>query len=221
MLDLTVSGLLLDMDGTLVDSNALVERIWQEFAHRHGLDLARILAVSHGRPSIDTVREFLPDADEATHWEERNWIEAQGLASTDGVVEIPGAAKFMTRVDALGIPVSIVTSAPRDLAMKRFDAAGVLFPAAAITADDITAGKPDPQPFALGAQLLGLPAGVCAAFEDSGAGLNSARDAGCATVVVGSYDGPETIGLPRISNWDAVGLESVGEAFRIFTASEA
>lgn len=215
MLDLTVSGLLLDMDGTLVDSNALVEQIWREFADAHGLDLENILEFSHGRPSIDTVRAFLPDANEDTQWRERNEIEAQGLARTDGVVEVPGAAEFMARADAVGIPIAIVTSAPRDLAIKRFGAAGVPFPELAVTADDITAGKPDPQPFVLGAQLLELPAGVCAAFEDSGAGLTSARGSGAAAVVVGEYDGPEAAGLPRVRNWDDVRIDAVDDAFLV------
>lgn len=218
MLDFTVSGLLVDMDGTLVDSNALVEQIWREFALTHGLDLDHILEFSHGRPSIDTVREMLPDADEATQWRERDAVEAQGLLRTDGVVEVPGAADFLARADAVGIPVAVVTSAPRDLASTRFAAAGVPFPDLAITADDITAGKPDPQPFALGAQLLGLPAGVCAAFEDSGAGLTSARGAGAVVVVVGTYEGPETIGLPRIIDWGNVAIERAEDAFRVRSA---
>lgn len=218
MLDLTVSGLLLDMDGTLVDSNALVEQIWAEFALAHGLDITSILQFSHGRPSIDTVRAFLPGADSATHWRERDAVEAQGLLRTDGVVEIPGAAAFLERTAAAGVPVATVTSAPRDLAMTRFAAAGVPFPELAVTADDITVGKPDPQPFVLGAQMLGLPAGVCAAFEDSAAGLASARGAGAAVVVVGGYEGPETTGLPRIQTWHEVAIEPGEDSFRLRAA---
>lgn len=216
MLNHTVSGLLLDMDGTLVNSNALVEQIWEEFAIEHGLDLAEILGYSHGRPSIDTVRKFLPDADTQTQWQLRDEVEAQGMARTDGIVEIPGAADFIHRAIEVGIPVAVVTSAPRELAIKRFGAAGVPFPELAVTADDITTGKPDPQPFALGAQLLDLPAGVCAAFEDSAAGLASARGAGAVTLVVGQYSGPETVGLERIHDWRSVELEVANRAFRLY-----
>ncbi|SJM59108.1 HAD-IA family hydrolase [Gulosibacter sp. 10] len=215
MLDLTVSGLLLDMDGTLVDSTALVEALWTEFAARHGLDLARILSISHGRPSLDTVRDMLPDAEPEEQQRERDRIEAAGLLRTDGIVEVPGAAAFLHRVETLELPVAIVTSAPRDLAAVRFDAAGVPLPELAVTADDITAGKPDPQPFVLGAQLLGIRPGACAAFEDSAAGLAAARTAGAAAVVVGDYEGPETVGVPRIRDWRGVAIERTEEGFRI------
>ncbi|MGO1543882.1 MAG: HAD-IA family hydrolase [Gulosibacter sp.] len=217
MLDLTVSGLLLDMDGTLVDSNALVEQLWSEFAATHGVEFERIMAFSHGRPSIDTVREFLPEASTTVQQRERDHIEAEGLMRTHGVVEVPGAAAFLARASAAEIPVAIVTSAPRELAIKRFAAADVPFPPLAITADDITAGKPDPQPFALGAELLAIPAAACAAFEDSGAGLASARLAGTAAIVVGDYDGPETVGIPRIQNWYDVAIYRTDAGFRIHT----
>lgn len=203
------------MDGTLVDSHQLVEQLWLEFADVHSLRLEEILEYSHGRPSIDTVRRFLPDADAATQQRERDAIEEQGLLRTDGIVEIAGAADFLRRMEAVGIPMAIVTSAPRDLAIRRFAVANVPFPPLAITADDITAGKPDPQPFVLGAQLLELPAGVCAAFEDSGAGLESARGSGAAAVVVGDYAGPETTGLPRILHWHDATVQPAGDAFRI------
>ncbi|MDJ1372236.1 phosphatase [Gulosibacter molinativorax] len=206
------------MDGTLVDSNALVEQIWREFADVHGLDLTAILDYSHGRPSIDTVRRFLPD-DEAEQWRWRDEVEAQGMARIDGIVEVPGAAEFIRRATASEIPFAVVTSAPRDLAVKRFGAAGVPFPELAVTADDITVGKPDPQPFALGAQLLRLPAAVCAAFEDSGAGLASARGAGAVTVVVGGYAGPEAAGLERIRHWHNVEIEPVNGAFRLYESA--
>lgn len=216
-LDLTVSGLLLDMDGTLVDSNALVELIWAEFAAKHALDLPEILLYSHGRPSIDTVRRMLPDSPPSVHWRERDFIEAEGLRRTDGVGEVRGAVKFMSRVAESAIPVAVVTSAPRELAAHRFAAAGIALPELTVTADDVTVGKPDPQPFVLGAELLGLRPAACAAFEDSGAGLRSARDAGAATVVVGTYNGPEAAGLARIPDWDWVHIDRVEAGFRLHT----
>lgn len=207
MTELIVTGILLDMDGTLVNSNALVEEIWTEFANATGLDAEHILAISHGRPTIETLREILPDTDDAERWRIRNELESQGLVRTDGVVEIPGAADFMQRVLAAGLPHALVTSAPLDLAEIRFEAANVAIPDARITVERVTNGKPHPEPFLLGAELLGMPLTMLAGFEDSAAGLQSVRDSGAYAVVVGEFDGPEAAGLPRITDWRDVEIE--------------
>ena len=216
MRELIVRGALLDMDGTLVDSNALVEELWAEFALRHALDVGRILAISHGRPSLETIRRMLPHLDPAAQRAERDRIEAAGLERTDGVVEVPGAAAFLARAEAAGLPCALVTSAPADLATRRFAAAGVPQPERRVTVDDVAHGKPHPEPFERGAALLGLPAHEFAGFEDSGPGLASVRAAGAQPVVVGGFAGPEAAGAPRLRHWDALTIAPLADGrFRL------
>jgi sugar-phosphatase len=197
----TADGFLFDMDGTLVDSTAVVEAVWTRFAAQYGLDAEAIIRYSHGRPSMATLAEFLPDHPRG----EREAIAAdlaeQELADTDGIVEIPGAGAMMTILRDAGAPLAVVTSAPRDLALLRMKAAAVPVPDVLISADDITRGKPDPQGFLQAAGLLGIPPARCAAFEDSEAGLLAARAAGTTTIVVGAHTSAAAADLPRIPNY--------------------
>ena len=171
---------LFDMDGTLVDSRAVVERVWSGWARRHGLDLHKILAVSHGRRTIDTVREFvlpgMDPTDEARRLEE---IEA---ADDEGIVGVCGAREF---VDRFGQDQwAVVTSAGRHLAVKRLLAAGLPIPEVLITAEDVGRGKPDPQGYLLAAERLGASPNRCLVFEDAPAGIEAGMRAGCDVVAI-------------------------------------
>ncbi len=206
-----VRGVLLDMDGTLVDSTPLVGAIWGEFAAAHDLDVREILHYSHGLPTISTVRRAMPDADAATqqHW--CDWVEAEGLRRTEGIVEVPGAAAFIRRAQQLGLPMAIVTSAPLELARRRFAIAGVPMPEPRVTIELVERGKPHPEPFLRGAAALGFAASELLAFEDGAAGLASAAAAGAGCVVVGDFAGVEARGLPRITHWDQVRVQPARE----------
>ncbi len=196
---LTCRGVLCDMDGTLVDSTAVVESVWAGFSARHGVDFDAVLANSHGRPTRETVQDFAPSgADVESIVAE---LEAEELVRIDGIVEVPGAAAFVA-----GIPgdlIAIVTSAPGDLLRVRMEAAAIGLPKAQVVAADVARGKPAPDPYLRGAQLLGLAPEEIVVFEDSGAGICSALGAGMRTVVVGAYRGPDNRraaahrGLPR------------------------
>ncbi len=215
MIDIVVSGVLFDMDGTLVDSTAVVEATWTDFGHEHGVDPDEILAFSHGRQAIDTVRRFLPDlaADEQQRIVAA--LVARETAATDGILALPGAVMFVQRLAELGVPVALVTSAPRELAAGRMAAAGLDLPEAFVPSEDMERGKPHPEGYLRGAALLGVDPAHCVAFEDAPAGLESAVASGATTVVVGPLEAPVTVGLHRVSDYTGLSVERDGDAFRI------
>lgn len=199
---LRARALLFDMDGTLVDSTAVVEQIWADFSAAHGLDLAEVLAYSHGRQSPDTLRHFMPhltDAEVAAH---RNTLEDNELDDVVGIVEVAGAGSLLTSLE--GIPWAVVTSATRELATKRLRAAGILDVPLLVPADEIDKGKPHPEGYLRAAELLGVPAAECVVFEDAGAGIEAGLAAGAQVVVVGALDSPAARGLPRVADLSRV-----------------
>ncbi|WNM24396.1 HAD-IA family hydrolase [Demequina capsici] len=191
---LRADAVIFDMDGTIVDSTEVVERMWSAVAERHGLDLDGILEYSHGRQSRDTFTRFLPagadiDAAVAAH-------ELAELAVTDGTVEIPGARALMDSL--VGARHAVVTSAPRELARVRIEAAGLRVPEVMVAAEEMPVGKPDPAGYLLAAELLGVDPARCVVFEDADAGLRAAVASGATTVVVGGLQADVTAGLARV-----------------------
>jgi sugar-phosphatase len=215
VIDIVASGVLFDMDGTLVDSTAVVESTWTRFGQSRGIDPAEILAFSHGRQAISTIQHFLPDLDRDEQLRIAAELVAEESASSEGISEIPGAAAFVDRLLAAGVPVALVTSAPRDLATGRMAAAGLTMPTAFVPSEDVEHGKPHPDGYLRGAALLGVDASDCVAFEDAPAGLESAIASGATTVVVGPHESDVTAGLHRVSGYDGITVEAEGSAFRI------
>jgi sugar-phosphatase len=203
-IDRTAKGILFDMDGTLVDSTAVVEAAWGRFGADHDLDPQTILAFSHGRQTIDTVTHFLPHLPLDERTELVHALVADEVRRSDGIVEISGAAAFLRVLEDLAVPVALVTSAPHDLAVSRMEAAGVPVPAVVVTAEDVPNGKPAPDCYLQAAELLGLDAADCIAFEDAPAGVSSAVDAGAQVVVVGTLSAEVTEGLDRLLGYDDV-----------------
>ncbi|GAA4660942.1 HAD-IA family hydrolase [Gordonia humi] len=184
MTTLSARAVLLDMDGTLVDSDAVVERLIGEWARRHGLDVDRVVRLSHGRQGHEVMAELLPDRPmEQNHIENRELL-ARETVETDGIVAIPGAAALLTAL--ADVPHALVTSATLALARARMRAAGLGVPAVAVTADDVTESKPSPEGFLRAARLLGVPGSECVVFEDSRAGVAAGRAAGATVVGVGA-----------------------------------
>lgn len=215
MIDVVVSGVLFDMDGTLVDSTTVVEAAWTRFGDEHGLDPAEILGFSHGRQTIDTIQRFLPDLPRDEQQVIVDTMIAAEVDYVEGIVEVPGAAAFVRRLQDLGVPIALVTSAPRELAVKRMIAAGVPVPDALVPSEDAERSKPHPEGYLRGAELLGLPADRCLAFEDAPAGVEAAVASGATTIVVGELTSPVTEGLPRIPGYDGLTVEREGSAFRV------
>ena len=196
MTELRVHAVLCDMDGTLVDSNALVDVMWNEFAAAHSLDAQQVRHFAHGRPSTATLAHYLNDEDEIARWTEH--IHTQEGSSFDGVVEIPGAVAFTQALPPARW--AVVTSALGGPARSRLQAAGIDVPRVLIGADDVAHGKPDPEGYARAARELFIPARECVVFEDTDAGIQAGLAAGCAVVVVGANRSPVTEGLPRVDD---------------------
>ncbi|WP_406348738.1 HAD-IA family hydrolase [Streptomyces sp. NBC_00144] len=176
-------GVLLDMDGTLVNSDAVVERIWHRWAVAHGLDPHEALKVVHGRQGYATMAILLPDRPVEENYADNRTMLAQETADTDGVVPVPGAPAFMASL--AGLPHALVTSADAALAQARMTAAGLPMPEVRVTAECVGASKPDPEGFLKGAAELGFTPDECLVFEDSEAGIAAGRAAGMRVVGVG------------------------------------
>jgi mannitol-1-/sugar-/sorbitol-6-phosphatase len=166
-------AVLLDMDGTLVDSNDCVIRQWRRWAERHGLPLERILSVSHGRLTLDTIRVVAP---ELATTEEAEAFDRAEVEDVDGIRAVNGALAFLD--DLRDNQWAVVTSASRELARVRLLAAGLPIPNVLITSEDVRAGKPDPEGYLAAAELLRAVPKRCLVVEDSIAGVKAARRAG-------------------------------------------
>jgi mannitol-1-/sugar-/sorbitol-6-phosphatase len=205
--EIAAAGFLFDMDGTLVDSSAVVEAVWTEFGRTHDLDPAEILAFAHGRKATDTVRRFLPHLGDDERDALVRGLVAEEVGRVDGVVEIPGAARLLRTLEEQGAPVAVVTSAPRELAHVRLQAAGLRIPQVLVAAEDVEHGKPDPEGYLRAANLLGVPIRECVVFEDAEAGLGAAVASGARVVVIGDHASQTTEGLGRLT--DYVGVSAV------------
>jgi sugar-phosphatase len=166
-------GLLFDLDGVLVDSTPAVARVWAGWAREHGFEPDGVVRKAHGRPSITTIRELLPDGD---HEAEDREMERREIADVEGVIPLPGAMELLQ-----ALPLerwAIVTSCTRPLAAVRIGAAGLPQPKHLVTASDVLRGKPDPEPYIKGAQVLGVTTAKCVVFEDAPAGIRAGKAAG-------------------------------------------
>jgi sugar-phosphatase len=167
------------MDGVLMDSTPSVERVWRTWAAKHGLDPEHVAGQAHGRRSIETIRAVAPELDAE---KENTKVEQMEIDDKDGVTALPGAAELLAHLPA--DQFAIVTSATRPLAVARLGYAGIPVPRYMITADDVANGKPSPEPFLKGAALLGFNPADCLVFEDSPAGISSARSAGMKAIAL-------------------------------------
>ncbi|MFJ3976059.1 HAD-IA family hydrolase [Streptomyces sp. NPDC090021] len=180
---LSAKALLLDMDGTIVNSDAVVERCWRDWALSHGLDPEEALKVVHGRQGYATMAVLLPDRPMEINLTENAEMLARETADTDGVVPVAGAPAFMAAID--GLPHALVTSADAALATARMTAAALPMPEVRVTAESVGASKPDPEGFLKGAAALGVDPADCIVFEDSAAGIAAGRAAGMRVIGVG------------------------------------
>ncbi|MEV5875906.1 HAD family hydrolase [Streptomyces sp. NPDC052101] len=174
-------ALLFDNDGTLVSSLDSVERCWTCWAGEYGITAEEFGRVElHGRPAAEIVADLLP-----AHLVPEAVARVEQLEVADvpegGVRLLPGTRDLLDSLPA--DRWAVVTSATRRLAEARLDAVGIL-PKTLIAADDITRGKPDPEPYLLAARHLGVDPAHCVVFEDAPAGLQAGRAAGMTTVAL-------------------------------------
>ena len=164
------SAALFDMDGTLVDSTALVESEWAEWARQKGLDPLEVAEFSHGRRTGDAILHYFPEADLPT--ELSAFREMAGNLDQSTVRPIPGAVEFVRSIREF--KWAVVTSAPAGIARERLGACGFPSPRVLISADDVQAGKPDPEGFLKASQGLEELPQRCVVFEDAPAGVAAA-----------------------------------------------
>jgi len=176
-------GLLFDLDGTLIDSSEPIKRAWISTANEAGIPLEKLVGF-HGIPAGQTLRTLLSDRSEAeiTHWIEV--ITQKEVEDTEGIKANSGAYELFENLTETKTPWTIVTSCTRDLAIARLSAVSLPIPENLVTADQVSQGKPHPEPFQLGAERLELSPNLCYAVEDSIAGLKSASAAGCKTIAL-------------------------------------
>ncbi|MFI8931950.1 HAD-IA family hydrolase [Streptomyces sp. NPDC053474] len=177
---LRAEALLIDNDGTLISSLESVTRCWTRWAEEHGItaeDFARVEL--HGRPAAEIVADLLPAERVAAAVARIEELEVSDVAG--GVLALPGTLDLLASLPPERW--AVVTSATRRLAEARLDEVGIR-PKTLIAADDITRGKPDPEPFLLAARTLGVDPARCVVFEDAPAGLTAGRAAGMTTVAL-------------------------------------
>jgi mannitol-1-/sugar-/sorbitol-6-phosphatase len=176
-MEISCAAILFDMDGVLIDSTPAVARVWSQWAREHGFDPERIVSLAHGRPSISTIRDLLPDAD---HEAENREVERREITDLEGVVPLPGAGSLMASLPPERY--AIVTSSTRKLAEARLHAAALPLPKFFVTSSDIVNGKPHPEPYLKAADKLGVRAADCIVVEDVPSGIRSGKAAGARVI---------------------------------------
>ncbi len=173
---------------------------------KHGFDAEQVIHQAHGRPSIATIREFLPNAD---HEAENRIVERAEIEDVEGVVPLSGSRALLATLP--GDRWAIVTSCTRPLAGARLRAAGLPIPKHMLTSNDVTKGKPDPEPYLKGAALLGFPAADCLVVEDVPAGIRSGKSAGARVLAVRTTYSDKDL-KPAAPDWIADGCSALSLA---------
>jgi sugar-phosphatase len=172
-------AILFDLDGVLVNSAELVERTWRVWAARHQLDAEKVIAVAHGRRTIETVRILTPHLiveDEVAA------LESNEAVTSEGVYEIPGARELLEMLPPERW--AVVTSGIRAIAEFRIRHTGLPMPSVMICAEDISRGKPDPEGYLTAALRLGQASKDCIVIEDAPAGIEAAHNAGMRVIAI-------------------------------------
>jgi mannitol-1-/sugar-/sorbitol-6-phosphatase len=170
-------AVLFDLDGVIVDSTATVEDVWRRWALGHDVDVERLVAFSHGRPTRETLTRFAPDLDPLAEG-----LELEREAVRIGAEPIAGTIELYRALP--DVARGVATSARRETALARFEAAELPLPLVLVTADDVAAGKPAPDCYLLAASLLDVPPTECIVVEDAPAGIEAARTAGMRVIAL-------------------------------------
>ncbi|MEV3820871.1 HAD-IA family hydrolase [Aeromonas dhakensis] len=210
VLTLRARSLLLDMDGTLVHSTGEVETVWRLWCRRHRLDPEPVLTMCHGVRSREVIRTLAPQLDLA---QEVALLDELEINHTGQAEALAGARTLLA-----SLPVerwAVVTSASQRVARHRLRSAGLPLPALLVGAEDVEHGKPDPDPYLLAAERLGIAAADCLVFEDAPAGISSALRAGCRVVQVGGRQRLSPGISALIQDWRQVSVVVEAESLQL------
>ncbi|KAF2761563.1 HAD-like protein [Pseudovirgaria hyperparasitica] len=177
------NGLLFDMDGTIIDSTDAIIQAWHKIGKELGVDPDVILATSHGRRSIDTIREYDP---EKANWDFVSKMEGQiPREFGSAAVEVPGSRALLDDLEKVGVPWAIVTSGTRPLVTGWLDVMKLAHPKFLVVAEDVQHGKPDPTCYQMGASMLKLERNAhILVLEDAPAGVRAGKAAGFKVVAL-------------------------------------
>jgi len=194
-------GILFDMDGVLISSIGSVVRCWRQWAEHYDVPNAEIYEVPHGMRAIEIVKQLRPDIDPQ---EGLRVIEDMEMEDISGLTVLPGVRTLLA-----SLPLdrwAIVTSATHRLLIRRLEVAGLPIPQRIISADMVERGKPDPEPYRRGAELLGLPPEQCIVVEDAPSGVGAGIAAGCRVLgVLGTHSAEDL----KAAMWIVPSLEDV------------
>ena len=201
VVEIETKGILFDMDGVLISSIGSVRRCWRRWAHIYGIEGADTFEIPHGTRAIDLVKALRPDIDPE---EGLRVIEDMEVEDTEDLRVLPGARELLASLPAERWV--IVTSATRRLLLGRLEVAGLPIPERFISGDMVERGKPDPEPYRRGAELLGLRPEECIVIEDAPAGVGAGKAAGCRVLaVLGTHEA----GLLEQADWTTRTLAEV------------
>ena len=183
MVQIPFEAILFDNAGVLVDSHVLVDVAWRQLAREFDLDYGVLEKQLIGVPAADTLGRHL-DGEQLTQAIAR--LEDLEVEVAFDTPPMPGAIELTSSLPDNAWAVA--TSATRRLANARWAGAGITPPPATITADDITHGKPHPEPFLNAARLLSIDPERCIVLEDSPSGGIAANKSGATVIAVGDQE---------------------------------
>ena len=209
------AAFLFDMDGTLISSIAAANEVWTKWAIAHGLEPGHVLRNMHGVRAVDTIRRMNVPGMDVEH--EAELLTQAEIAAVDGIVAIKGALALLR-----SLPVNrwaVVTSAPRELATRRFQVAGIPMPQVMVTAEDVSRGKPAPDGYLLAARRLDADAQKCLVWEDAPAGIGAAEAAGADVIVISAtHDEPMQTQHPVVVDYDGMTATVDADGMLVLTA---
>ncbi len=207
---LQVKAFLFDMDGTLVDSTAVVESEWRRFSAQFGLNAEEVIAFAHGRQTIDTVIHFIGAG--AVAEAAADELDTRELILLDGIVAVPGAAALLSSLPPERW--ALVTSASRELANNRMQAAGLPLPTVMVCAGDVQNGKPAPDGYIIAAAELGIDIADCLVLEDAAAGIRAGNASGAKVIAVVPEASAASEAFAAVRLSDMI-VERTGEGFNV------
>ena len=197
-------GLLFDMDGVLISSIGSVKRCWKRWCALYDVPDAENFEVRHGVRAADIMRELKPEWDEAQLAAGLHVIEDMEIEDTGDLIVLPGVKALLEKLPPERW--AIVTSATHRLMVGRLAAAGLPVPLRLISGDMVERGKPDPEPYRRGAELLGFGPEDCVVVEDAPSGVGAGLAAGCRVLgVLGTHEVSELLA----ATWIAESLEKI------------